>query len=511
MPFALAVGLCGATGFLVISLEILWYRAFSFASGQAAATGPLLVAASLAGFAEGAWFARSVCREYLRTNRTVRTTAASFAIASIVGVLVIPLLARIVAIAEWTWALPLVGVVCAGFGAALTLVAHLSINPDALAGALLSRLCAAALAGATGASLVTGLVLTQELQTATIAQCIVAIGVVAALILATPSTKHRDRLVWAGTLSALGLLVVGLSPRLHASIYERMLYKDQYRGERFEGIIENRHGVVGVGPDRHVFENGIDNGLAAIDVDDKESLLIRAFAIPAISPSPARVLMVGLGTGAWAEIVASLPLVDEVTIVDANPEHVDVVSRSGDVAAVLQNSKVHIIVDDPRLWLEQHPDESFDVIISHAALNWRAHASRLLSVEFMRVVGAHLSLNGLFYFNTDDAPSAFRAAFDVFPNGLRFLNFAAVSMAPVGFDEVRWRRALANYRLNGVALFDTTTSRGRARVASFLATPRDPAGWFGLPALESRASMLPRLRDVSPITDDNMGSEWRAR
>ena len=58
MPFVLALGLAGVSGFLAISLEILWYRAFVFASAQAAATGPLLAAASLAGFAEGAWFAR---------------------------------------------------------------------------------------------------------------------------------------------------------------------------------------------------------------------------------------------------------------------------------------------------------------------------------------------------------------------------------------------------------------------------------------------------------------------
>ena len=509
MPFALAIALAGVTGFLAISLEILWYRAFSFASGQAAATGPLLVAASLAGFAEGAWFARSVCRQYLRTNRTVRTAAVCLAIASMLGVLVIPILARVVEFAEWTWALPFVAVACAGFGGELTLVAHQSINPDALAGSLLSRLCAAALAGATAASLVTGLVLTQEMQTATIARCIVAVGVAAALTLAIRATHKRDRLVWSATLSSLALLVVALSPSLHASIYERMLYKDRYRGERFEGLVESRHGVVGVAPDRHVVENGIDAGLAAIDVDDKESLLIRAFAIPAISAAPTRVLMVGLGTGAWPQIVASLPLVDDVTIVDADQEYVAFLARSGQVAPLLQNSKVHIILDDPRRWLEQHEDQTFDVIISHESLNWRAHASHLLSVEFMRLVRAHLSANGLFYFNTDDAPSAFRAAFDVFPNGLRFLNFAAVSMAPVEFDQPRWRRALASYSLNGVALFDTTTNRGKARVASFLATPNDPAGWFGSPALESRSSMLPRLRDVSPITDDNMGLEWK--
>ncbi len=510
MAFSLALGLAGIAGFLAVSLEILWYRAFSFSSAQAAATGPLLAAASLAGFAEGAWYARAVCRQYLRTNRSVRTAAACFAIASVVGALVIPLLARIVEIAEWTWALPLVGVACAGVGGALTLVAHLSINPDQRAGLLLSRLCAAPLAGSMVAVLVTGLVLTQAMQTATIARCIVLIGVAAALVIATPATRGRARLIWCGALASTALIVGALSPRLHRSIYERMLYKDRYRGERFDHLVENRHGVVGIGPDRHLVENGIDGGLATIDVDDRQSLLVRAFAVPAISAAPTRVLMVGLGTGAWPQIIAGLPSVKDVTIIDASPDRVELVSRSDHGAPLMKNAKVHIVVDDPRRWLERHPDEMFDVIVSHTPLNWRSHASHLLSIEFMKLARAHLSPNGLLYFNTADAPSAFRAAFDVFPNGVRFLNFAAVSVAPVDFDEPRWRRALQNYRLNGVALFDTTNARGKTRLASFLATPRDPAGWFGSPALESRASMLRRLRDVPPITDDNMGGEWRA-
>lgn len=508
MPFNIALGLAALTGFLTISLEILWYRAFSFSSGQAAATGPLLVAASLAGFAEGAWFARSTCQRFFKTNRTVRTTAAAFAVASVAGVFVIPILARAVMFVEWTWALPFVALTCAGFGAGLTLVAHLSINPDALAGTLLSRLLAAALVGATIAVLLTGVVLTQEMQTAAIARCLVVLGVAAAGAIALPATHGRDRLAWSATLGALALLTVVISPALHASIYERMLYKDRYRGERFDALIENRHGIVGVAPNRHMVENGIDGGLAAIDVDDGESRLIRAFAIPAMCAGPRRVLVIGLGTGSWAQVVAGLSSVEDMTIVDTDPD-VDLVARSADAEPLLKNSRVHIVTDDPRRWLAQHPDAVFDVIVSHEALNWRAHASYLASVEFMEIVRSHLDANGLFYFNTSDAPSAFRAAFDVFPNGLRFLNFAAVSMAPVRFDESRWRRVLADYRLNGVALFDTLTTKGRARVASFLATPHDPAGWFGSPALESRASMLARLRNVSPITDDNMGGEWR--
>jgi len=509
MVFTLALGLAGLAGFLAISLEILWYRAFSFASGQAAVTGPLLAAASLAGFAEGAWYARSIARRYLRTNQTARRAAACFAIGAGVGVIVIPALARITELSDWAWALPLVGVACAGFGASLTLLAHLSIDPNQRAGELLSRFCAATIAGSAMATLITGLVLTQEMQTATLARGIVMLGAAAAVTIATPATRGRDRLAWIGTLSAAALVVIAASPSLHESIYERMLYRDRYRGERFEDLVENRHGVIGVAPDRHIVENGVDGGPVAMDVDDRQSLLVRAFAIPALSAAPARVLVIGLGTGAWPQIVAGLPSVKGVTIIDASPEQVDLVSRSVEGAPLMRSSKVRVVVDDPRGWLERHPDETFDVIISHAALSWRAHASRLRSVEFMRLARAHLSTGGLLYFNTDNAPSAFRSAFDVFPHGLRFLDFAAVSMAPVAFDEARWRRALANYRLNGVAPFDTTTSRGRARVASFLATPHDIAGWFGSSTLESRGSMLPRLRDVSPITDDNMGGEWR--
>jgi len=509
MPFALALGLVGVTGFLAVSLEILWYRAFAFASGVAAATGPLLAAASLVGFAEGAWFARSVCRRFFRTNRTVQTSAACVAVGSVVGVLVIPLLARIVGFTEWAWALPFVALACAGFGAAVVLMAHLSIDPDQFAGALLSRLCAAALIGATSASLLTGIVLTQEMQTAAIAQCLAALGIVGALAVASRATRGWDRLVWSGALSSVGVVVIALSGVLHASIYERMLYKDRYRGERLDGLVESRRGVVGVAPNRHIVENGIDDGLAAIDVDDADSRLIRAFAIPAMSAAPRRVLVIGLGTGAWPQIVAGLPSVHDITVVDANPDYAGILSRSDDAAPLLRNPHVRIVVDDPRRWLSEHPAEMFDVVISHADLNWRAYSSHLLSVEFMRLVKSHLESNGLFYFNTADAPSAYRAAFEVYPNGLRFLNFAAVSAAPVRFDAARWHRALAGYRLNGVALFDTTTKRGRARVAAFLATPTDANGWFGLPALESRASMLPRLRDVPPITDDNMGGEWR--
>ena len=220
--------------------------------------------------------------------------------------------------------------------------------------------------------------------------------------------------------------------------------------------------------------------------------------------------MIGLGTGAWTQVIAGLPSVEDVTVIDINPGYLELIPHYPEVSSLLHNPKVHVVIDDGRRWLARHPTERFDVVVSNTTFNWRAYTSALLSVEFMQLVRAHLAPGGLFYFNTTDAPSAFASAFEVFPHGVRFLNFVAVSDAPVVFDATRWRQELVRYRADGVAPFDTTTELGTKRLNAFLTVPRDPTGWYGTPMLESRSSMIPRLRQTVAITDDNMGTEWRA-
>jgi spermidine synthase len=249
--------------------------------------------------------------------------------------------------------------------------------------------------------------------------------------------------------------------------------------------------------------------MARVDVDDDQNHLIRAFAIPAMHASPKRVLMIGLGTGAWTQVIAGLPSVEDITVIDINPGYLELIPHYSEVASLLRNPKVHVVIDDGRRWLARHPAERFDVVVSNTTFNWRAYTSQLLSVEFMELVRDHLQPGGLFYFNTTDTPAAFRSAFEVFPHGVRFLNFAAVSTAPVVFNVTRWREALLGYRMDGVAPFDTVTALGKKRMSAFLNTPRETRGWYGMPMLESRSSMLPRLQQATAITDDNMGTEWR--
>jgi spermidine synthase len=509
MPVSFALAAAGLTGFVALSYEIVWYRAFSFASGGASAAFPLVIAAYLVGIAEGQLIVHALRTRLENSGNAFRAITAFSVSVPVVCFLVVPVFARLVGFAVWGWGLVLVGGSTAALGALVPITRSLVLAPDEN-GTSSSMMYGANAIGAAIGALVTGYVLTRLVDTPAIATGLAVVGLVVAGITASAVLEGRERRLWEGGIVALALSTVLFGSVTHRGVYERLLYKNRYHGQGFERLIEGRQGIVALTADHHVFGGGIYDGTAKIDLDADQNHLIRALAIPAIHASPRRVLVVGLSTGAWAQTIANLPSVDEVTIVEANPAYRELLPLNPDVASLLHNSKVHIVVDDARRWLARNSNARFDVIVSNTTFNWRASTSRLLSVEFMQLVRDRLAPRGLFYFNTTDVPDAFWSAFDVFSYGLRFQNFAAVSMSPVGFDADWWRRALVQYRLNGVAPFDSATDLGRNRLARYLATPRDRAGWYGAPMLESRTAMLQRLHRGTPITDDNMGMEWRS-
>jgi predicted membrane-bound spermidine synthase len=179
------------------------------------------------------------------------------------------------------------------------------------------------------------------------------------------------------------------------------------------------------------------------------------------------------------------------------------------VASLMRNPKVEIVIDDGRRWLTHHPERTFDVIVSNTTFHWRANATNLLSVEFLRLIREHLKPGGIFHFNTTGSADAYETAFTVFPYGLRFINFATVSDSPIVPDEARWKQVLDRHRIDGLATFDTTREidrQRRAQVLSLVHTLEAPPVVFGL---EWRDHVLSRLEHAQVITDDNMIPEWR--
>lgn len=334
-----------------------------------------------------------------------------------------------------------------------------------------------------------------------IAVVLVVSGFALAAVLASMSGLGQKRaLVAHAVLAVASLVAVRFTPRLYDWVYERLVYKNEYDGQRFLQIVENKHGVITVAEDGTISGGGGYDGAINTSLQQNEvNGILRAYVVGALHAAPREVLMVGLSGGSWAQVVAHLPGVDRLTVVEINPGYIDIVAKHREVSGLLHNPKVTIDFDDGRRWLLRHPERRFDVIVMNTTLHWRAHATNILSTEFMEIARRHLSPGGVFYFNTTDSFDVQQTAARAFPHLLRITNFVAVSDSPFRFDRDRWRSILETMQIEDRRALDFARD-GDKKIYDDL---------LGFNDIEGRESILERTKVASVISDDNMVVEWR--
>jgi spermidine synthase len=185
------------------------------------------------------------------------------------------------------------------------------------------------------------------------------------------------------------------------------------------------------------------------------------------------------------------------------------IAEEPEVASLLTNPKVTIVTDDGRRWLRANPQRRFDAIVSNTTWHFRANVTNLLSVEFLELIKNHLNPDGIFFYNTTESERVQRTACLAFPYGARFLNHMVVSQQPIRWDFDRWRRTLEAYRIDARPVLDTSLGEDRATLelldswqASLTSRAEDRP-------IEPCPDVLTRTTGMQPVTDDNMGSEWR--
>ena len=504
LSFRVALVLSGLAGFISLSYEILWFRLWSFAWASLAASFALLLGSYLVGIAGGSLLARRYCE---RGAIPLQALGWFVLLANAFSFLVAPLSSYALAVVPIALTLPLVAIAAGLLGAVLPLLAHAAIPPDRRAGARVSYLYLANVIGSTAGSLLTGFLLLDHLGLTRTSSLLAGGGLLGGAALLGYAGAARGRVALA---LGLGLAPVLASGLLFQGFWERLLYKQDYAGERFAEVVENKSGVITIDTAGVVYGGGAYDGRYSTDLVDDTNMIVRCYALAAFHPRPQRVLEIGLSSASWAQVLAHHPDLESLEIVEINSGYVELIGRHAPVKSLLTNPKVRIHIDDGRRWLRRRPEARYDAIVMNTTYNWRAHATNLLSREFLSVLKGHLAPGGVLIYNSTGSAEVHRTAAEVFPYSGRLLNFVVASNDPLEPDRGRWRERLLAWQIDGRAVIDAREHAARLEQVLGILSAAEGLGGDEVPfyAYEPHAQLLPRLGPGPIITEDNMGTEW---
>ena len=412
-------------GFLSLSQEILWVRLISFMTRGLSQSFAIVLFLFLIGIAVGSAIGKRLCER--RPDDLLRTSAMVLGLAALVD---LSLLVLLPAIVKWQLgaSVSVLIVLTALLKSVMFPIAHHlgSQQSGARIGRSVSKVYFGNIIGSTLGPIVTGYILLDHL---TMDQCILLVGLTTALlsllcamragavrvgVVLTAVIVPATVLAWPGPLSLAGAIAAA----------DRTLKPGAY----ISHVIENRNGIIHTiaepkGAPETAMGGNVYDGRIAVDMESNPNALDRALVLLALHPNPERVLVVGLSTGAWARILSASPRIKHMTVVEINPGYLKLIAQYPQVAPILSDPRIEIIVDDGRRWLRRHPEAHFDLFVQNTTFSWRAYSANLLSREYMQLAGAHLNPGGIAAINSTESGDVLKTATRVFPFVERRSNF----------------------------------------------------------------------------------------
>jgi len=512
--FPLAILVAAVAGFISLGYEIVWYRLFSFTTGGAAKSFAFLLGAYLVGIGAGSLACNRICSQITKPRSFTRFLVAAVFAANILGFLVGPILFNLVIHASYLWTLVPIGLAAACLGAVFPLLCHIAIPPDESAGAGMSYLYLSNIVGSALGSYLTGSVLMDLLPLRNINVVLAVLGLaLGAVLIVKAQFGRRGFLISAFAVLAASLFVLRAAEPLYRDMYQKMLLKGGFPihalGGQIVETVETKSGVITLTKTGVVHGGGIYDGRFNVSLINDSNGLLRPFALSYFHPNPRHMLMIGIASGSWAQVVVSHPQVEDLTVVEINPGYLRLIQKHAEVSSILHNPKVHIDIDDGRRWLVRNPSRKYDAIVMNSTFHWRSSVSNLLSVEFLKLIRRHLNPGGILLYNATDSPEVMATGLSVFPFGMRIGSCLVVSDSPLQLDANRWRQVLSSYKIDGNPVFDLSQEQHRRRLNEVMSTPstvdRDVPPTI---TLESADHIRARTAAARIITDDNMGTEW---
>ncbi|ABD68535.1 putative spermidine synthase [Rhodoferax ferrireducens T118] len=515
LPFAVVLAMSCVGGLVSLSYEIFFFRAMSYASGSSSFAFATTLGAFLVGLASGARLGGEACNDVdgdVLLHRMLRSLLA----ASLIGFAFLPVLGHLAWLDRAILGVGLLFVylLARQWGLVLPCLAHLGVAADAQAGMRTGLLYLANILGAATGSVLTGFILMDHLSLVQVGQLLVAAAFGCALILGLAITASRG--IKFRRSSAIAV-VAGLAVLALPAASEKVLESLQWKGAPesktpFAAVVENRSGIVTVDRTGTVFGNGAYDGHFNVELTYDVNGIVRPYALSLFHAAPRDVLMIGLASGSWAQVLTNNPEVDSLTIVEINPGYVGLIAANPSVRSVLTHPKVTLVTDDGRRWLRMNAHRHFDAIVANTTYHFRSNATNLLSVDFLTLVKAHLNPGGILFYNTTDSSRVQRTGCTSFAHGARFTNHLVLSMTPIDWNFARWRRTLEAYRIDGRPMLNPARAehaQGLARLMALESQTHPDGAHAAGEWIEHCAQVLARTAGQDLVTDDNMGTEWR--
>jgi predicted membrane-bound spermidine synthase len=511
LPLWIAILIAGFTGFISLGFEIIWFRVFSLASQDRAPAFALLLSTFLAGIAAGSYISEKLTAQ-IRSEDLVQIIGALILVAGAISVYLPPLVALFQSKnIPFLLSAPVFFVTSGLLGSVLPLICQLAVSAGHEAGKGVSWTYVSNILGSILGSLMIGFIITHYFG---LKEVSLQLGSVAlftgTFVLFSNKGKLHLPPRWAQAIVLASFVAIPIASKCYSNLFEKLIFGAQ--AEEFSPlshVVENRNGVIAVTRDAAVFGNGVYDGYFSVDPLHDANLIVRAYALSLFHPAPKHILMIGLSSGSWAQVLVNHPQVESLDVIEINPGYLELVPQYPVVASLLRNPRLHVYADDGRRWLLAHSEVRYDTVVMNTSFYWRDHSSNLLSVEFLKIVRQHLSPGGVFYYNTTGSDDVVATGLHVFPYGLRVVNFLAVSDSPINLDEARWMSILRQYRIDNHLVFDPSNPKSGETLASYVGIARALDTSKAFESLETSASLNRRIVNRLVFTDDNMGWDWR--
>lgn len=461
------------SGFIAISLELIWFRLLSVLVEPRAYMFAHMLAFVLMGYAIGSWLGARMLSRVRRPRRlffalqaaAVLYVLASFALLYLNYDTIVPFLfeSRDPLGSDASLA-PQSQRLLFGY---LVIPALLLLPPNVLIGlnfpvtqravqtdlAYLGQRIGlvqmSAIVGNTAGSIVTGLLLFELIGTAGAIRVVTALGLAFLLLLLweqRAATTRGGTLVAWGASAALAIALVSFPAnsvfwtRLHGGTAANTLVAEDSTG--LSAIRDDGEAAA-------IFANGVLEGRVPF-----MSIHQTLGVVPALAhPAPAQVLIIGIGSAGTPYAAGLSSATRHITAVEINGAELPVlkaaVARSwgAPLQAFFADPRVEVVVGDGRRVLALS-DRRYDLIQADAIHPWRSHSGMLYSREFFEQARAKLAEGGLM---AQWAPTqrTINTFMQVFPYGVNIGSVLLLgSTTPIEADPAAWLERLASPRVS---------------------------------------------------------------